>query len=177
MRTQKRVSEGPTLVGQQALARELGVTDRRVRQMVEGHILPEPRDGLYDLGFCQDRYGLYREGTDRDWDRFFDQCEDLARESTELLRAALKPTSTLDMVTAASRAVQASYRDMRFMTAVRSKSDSERTLFFRVWEREETEAMALLLSRTCALMGEQEGRSGREVMEGLRREAREAEDA
>ena len=177
MRMQKRDSEGPTLVGQQALARELGVTDRRVRQMVEGHILPESRDGLYDLEFCLDRYGLYREGTDRDWDRFFDQCEDLARESTDLLRAALKPDGTLEMVRAASTAIQVSYRDMRFMTAVRSKSDSERKLFFGVWDREETEAMSLLLSRTCTLMGEQDGRSGREVMEGLRREVREAENA
>jgi hypothetical protein len=142
------------LVDQRTLARELNVTDRRVRQMVEEFILPDARDGLYDLDLCSGRYQLYRNGSERDWDRFFDQVLDDVQESSRLLDAALKPTSAMDAVTAASKAVQTTYRDMRFMTAVKSKTDSERELFFGLWKREEDNALRLLLSRACTLLGE-----------------------
>jgi hypothetical protein len=44
------------LVDHKELAGELGVTVRRVRQMLEKHILPPLRDGRHDLERCERRH-------------------------------------------------------------------------------------------------------------------------
>jgi hypothetical protein len=44
------------LVDHKELAGELGVTVRRVRQMLEEHILPPLRDGRHDLERCERRH-------------------------------------------------------------------------------------------------------------------------
>ncbi|MBN6823994.1 hypothetical protein JRF84_31000 [Methylobacterium organophilum] len=50
-------------VTQRALAKALGVSDRRVRQLAADKILPPPRGGLHDLALCKERFRAYRSST------------------------------------------------------------------------------------------------------------------
>ena len=50
-------------VTQRALAKALGVSDRRVRQLAADKILPPPRGGLHDLALCKERFRVYRSST------------------------------------------------------------------------------------------------------------------
>ena len=77
---------------QKNLAKQLGLTDRRVRQLVEEKILPEPdeADG-YDLEKCRARYDLYAHGDDVSWADFDRQMLEDAHQLEELMAKALKP--------------------------------------------------------------------------------------
>ncbi len=70
-------------VSQKELAKELGVTDRRVRQLVKERIIPAPRDESYDLDLCRRRYRLYSGGSDREWEAAFDEAHDLAQLASD----------------------------------------------------------------------------------------------
>src|SRR5215207_6477542 len=122
-------------VNQAELALELGITDRRVRQLVEERILREPRsDDGYDLELCRRRCRLYRSGSDREWDAAFDEASDLANMASDLHDKAYAENATVADVTAASVAIQASMGIMSFLTATKSKSQAERDLFFTIWD-------------------------------------------
>lgn len=43
----------------------------------------------YDLAVCRERYDLYRNGSADDWDEFFDETIDLAKETEKVVDRAL----------------------------------------------------------------------------------------
>lgn len=143
----------PNRVNQAELARDLCLTDRRVRQLVEERIVPRARDEGFDLELCRRRYQLYRSGSDREWDAAFDEASDLANTAYELHDKAYSENATVDDVKAASEAIQASMSIMSFLTAAKSKSQSERQLFFCIWDREENRSLGALLARGMELLG------------------------
>jgi hypothetical protein len=141
------------LVDTKKLASELGVTVRRVRQMVEEHILPPPRDGKHDLARCERRYRLYKRGADADWNAFYDEVEEAAKDAAKKFERALKrPAGVPDdaAVIAAAVAHQRNVTDLRFLTACKSRSAAERKMFLDWWDREDDQAMGMLLAHAMA---------------------------
>jgi hypothetical protein len=135
-------------VTQQQLAAELGITGRRVRQLVEAHIFPQAQNRNYDLALCRERYDLFRTKHDtRAWDELYTDLEACAKQAEELIEAALDPTSTAMQVYEASRTVQELFSDLRFITAARSKSEAERELFLELWRGKEHDALQALRGR------------------------------
>jgi hypothetical protein len=138
--------EEKQLVDTKRLARELGVTVRRVRQMVEEHILPPPNeDKKHDLERCQQRYRLYKYGTYDNWNTFYDEVEAAAKDMEKKFDSALKPGSTDEQIRAASAARRRVFEDMQFMAACRSKTAAERNMFLQLWEREYDQDMGGLI--------------------------------
>ncbi|MEH2503736.1 hypothetical protein V1290_002547 [Bradyrhizobium sp. AZCC 1578] len=146
-------SSEPVFVPQIELAKDLGLTDRRIRQLVEQRILPPARDEGHDLELSRQRYRLYSSGTDRDWEKCFDEAEDLARMAGELNDRAYEDNAGLEDIKAASIAIQRSTVLMSFITAAKSKSQSERELFWKIWDREEGQALGALFAHAMKLMG------------------------
>jgi hypothetical protein len=144
-----------TRVNQQSLAQELGVSDRRVRQMVDSFVLPQPHhdDGGYDLAVCRERYELYRNGSPEDWNDFFDETIDLAKETEKLVDRALSDSGTLADTRLASQNTQSDFARMNFITACRSQSQAEKDFFHPLWRREEDRILGGLLYRSMELMG------------------------
>lgn len=143
-----------TRVNQQSLAAELGVTDRRVRQLIEQRILP-PADaeGRYDLAMCEERYRLYRNGSDRDWADFFADAEAGISETARVFERAFADDATPDDVTRAAIAVSEDLARAQFMSAAKAKSPAEAELFRIIWDREEKHALGQLLWRGMELKG------------------------
>jgi hypothetical protein len=137
-------------VDQKELAGELGVTVRRIRQMVEEHILPPPRDGKHDLERCERRYRLYKRGTDADWDPFYDEVLARAKDAERKFERALKPGATDAHITAAAVAHQSNMADLRFCTACKSRTTAERKMFLAWWDREDEQAMGRLFAHVMA---------------------------
>jgi hypothetical protein len=133
-------------VDQKQLAVELGVTVRRIRQMVDEHILPPPRDGKHDLERCERRYRLYKRGTDADWDQFYDEVLARAKDAERKFERALRPRATDAQIRAASVAHQDHMADVRFCTACKSRTTAERNMFLLWWDREDERAMSLLFA-------------------------------
>src|SRR4051794_18089183 len=95
-------------VSQVELARGLGITDRRIRQLVDERILPPAADGGFALDLCEHRYKLYTSGREDDWNQAFRQAEMLAEVAADLVEKAYADGAVAADVTAASIAVQAS---------------------------------------------------------------------
>jgi hypothetical protein len=162
-----------TYVNQKGLAEELGLTDRRIRQMVAQHLLPEPWPELgYDLERCERYYGLYqRKDEPQAWIAFLRQIEEAAVTVQRLIDRALKPRGTKEQLKAASLALQALSADMRFVTAARSNGEGERSFFEQWWSEKEDQNMGLLLSRAVQIMADENGTTFEEVAWRLGSEA------
>lgn len=143
-----------TLVNQQQLAAGLGVTDRRIRQLVEQRILP-PADseGCYDLATCRERYELYRSGNERDWSDFYRDAEAGIHETAAIFERAFADGATVADVKRASEAVSADMARAHFISAAKAKSQAEADLFKIIWDREEKHALGQLLYRGMELKG------------------------
>lgn len=113
-------------VSQKRLARELGLTDRRVRQLEAEHILEPESDweSGYDLAKCRERYGLYQRPDDRlAWNEFFDQFMRDGRSADAAAKKALAGGST-DDVRRAIRLNEELFSDWRFIDAVRAPREA-----------------------------------------------------
>lgn len=143
----------PVFVSQIELAKDLNVTDRRVRQLVTERILPPARDEGHDLALSRERYRIYSSGSERDWDKLFDEAEDAARLAGELSDRAFAADAGLEDIKAASIAIQRSTVLMSFLTACRAKSDEERRLFWNWWDKEEGQALSGLLAHAMTFIG------------------------
>jgi hypothetical protein len=143
-----------TFVSQIELARDLKLTDRRIRQLVAERILPPAREEGHDLELSRRRYRLYSGGSERDWHLAFDEAEDLARMASDMNAKAFADNAVPEDVTAASIAIQSSTAMMAFLTGAKSKSQPERELFWRIWDREEHQALGALMARAMELLGE-----------------------
>ena len=70
------------LTSQSKLANELGLTDRRVRQLEDQGVIVRNCDGRYDVGLNHSRYRLF---IDRDIDRVATAVEEAAKRSDDAL--------------------------------------------------------------------------------------------
>ena len=139
---------------QTALASELGVSPRRVRQLIAEGILPAARAGAYDVQRCLERHELYLARHDgAAWEAFEDRLVRDARRAERLLAAALRPAAGWPQLRTASVATQRLFSDLSFMTRCRSKTPAERTLFLELWREREDRALGLLVARACELPG------------------------
>ena len=139
---------------QTALASELGVSPRRVRQLIAEGILPAARAGAYDVQRCVERHELYLARHDgAAWEAFEDRLVRDARRAERLLAAALRPAAGGPQLRTASVATQRLFSDLSFMTRCRSKTPAERTLFLELWREREDRALGVLVARACELPG------------------------
>ena len=129
------------------IAFELGLTERRVRQLVDECILPPAIEGTFDADLCRRRYRLYTRGASADWTPIYDDIVALAATSEDLVARALGPNGTVVDIARACESVSALWSDMRFISAVKSSSQSERQFFFTTWDREEGRILTALLAR------------------------------
>ena len=128
---------------QKDVAARLGLSDRRVRQLIASRILPEPgHEGLYDADECAVRYRLYTAGTDRDWSDFFDDLEADDKKLSALVEKATQPKASLDDIGMAGRAVLKLFGRLRFAMVVNEKSEATSALITRLLAIDEAAAMA-----------------------------------
>jgi hypothetical protein len=163
----KKTRPTPAFASQKALALRLELTDRRIRQLVDEKVLPEPRDGRFDVARCFERYRLFRSKDPDAWAEYFDQVTRDAGEVEKLVAAALEPSSKKAEVTAASCAVQSVVSDLEFITAARSKTDGEREFVWSIWRAKADEALRLLLGRAVTIIAAESGRTVAEVQDAL----------
>jgi hypothetical protein len=137
---------------QTALASELGVSPRRVRQLIAEGILPGPNEaGTYDLERCVQQHALFLARHDAGaWAPFEDRLLRAARRVERLLATAVRPAASGPQLQAASVAVQGLFSDLSFMTVCRSKTPAERDLFLRLWREKENRALGALVARVAA---------------------------
>jgi hypothetical protein len=128
----------PKDINQKSLVRELGITARRVRQLVEAKILPEAGEGIYDLAVCKEFYELYSRGSDRDWEDFEARILEDAAEVEKLSKIALRPRATFSQVVHAARASVQLWNAIRFcMAAARGVGDATKALTLRLVDYDE----------------------------------------
>lgn len=156
-------------VNQKQLAARLRVTDRRIRQLEETRIIGSNADGLYDPDLCAERYALYKSGSEAEWDHCFHRAELEALEADRLVKLALRDTSKLEEVTAASTAYQASMSTVRFLAGSKDKNEIHRKMMLHFFRREEDETLGGLLYRTCEILGSERGLSAEQIMDEVKR--------
>ena len=121
-------------VSQKQLARELGLTDRRVRQLEAERILEAETDweSGYDVTKCRERYALYQRPEDRfAWDAYFDQFVRDGRAADAAAAKALDGGST-DDVRRAIRLNEELFSDWRFIDAVKAPREAREFLHIAV---------------------------------------------
>ncbi|WP_339033388.1 hypothetical protein WHZ78_16650 [Bradyrhizobium symbiodeficiens] len=129
------------------VARDLGLSPRRVRQLVDENVLPPATEGTLDADLCRRRYRLFTRDPTADWTHVYDDAIALARLSDQLMARALGPEAELPDVAEACLVVQNLMADLRFITAVKSNTQSERSLFLSAWARQEHDILAALIAR------------------------------
>jgi hypothetical protein len=128
------------------VAKSLGLTVRRVHQLVEELILPEPdNEKRFDLTLCDLRYMLFKHGTQSQWEDFCDDTEAGAHDVETKVNIALADRRTDEQVDAAARLVMRHYSNMLFLAACRSKTPVEKNLYLDKFTRERDELMGGLI--------------------------------
>jgi hypothetical protein len=148
------ISSSSNRVSQPELADALGLTARRVRQLVSEHILPDPDDdGRYDFERCQRFYRLYANGTESAWNVFCEEVQDMAARVDRLVRRATADrASRADLSKAGSELIKL-HEALRFIAAVKSSNDAERSFVTFVFDRFFTEAFGGLFNRAFRFAG------------------------
>src|SRR5215212_6056767 len=135
------------LVSQKALAAALGLTPRRIRQLVEMHII-EQRSGGYDVATCRERLELYRHKNDREaWNEYYSDVNNLAGKVETLMATTPKGASTEQQIQLTSQSVQELFSCLRFIASAQAKTKAERDFFVGLWRAEEDAALHFLLGR------------------------------
>jgi hypothetical protein len=130
------------------VAKHLGLTVRRVHQMVDELILPQPdHEKRFELALCDLRYSLLKHGTQSQWEDFCDDIEVEASEVEEKVNRALADNPTDEQVTTAIRAHLRYYSNLLFLATCRSKTAAEKNLYLEKFERERDEWAGSLLAQ------------------------------
>ncbi|WP_031243673.1 hypothetical protein [Mesorhizobium sp. LNJC391B00] len=162
------ISASPENVTAKALATDLGLTARRIRQLTAAKIFSiEPTDDLYDLDRCRQRYDLYSDRESPAWNRFFDRVAEDTTNADRFCNAALKPKGSQADLQKAVHAVESMFSDIFFMVAAKSGTQAERDFVMGIWQREQRAAMQPLLWRACEIMGDRTGLSPEQVAKKL----------
>ncbi|MBO6901185.1 MAG: hypothetical protein JJ864_07545 [Rhizobiaceae bacterium] len=151
-------------VDQKTLATELGVTARRVRQLVQAHLLPPANDeGVYDLDRCRRYFKLYSDKTPYEWAHFFRELRDESVRVERLVRKASSASATEAELARAGKAAAELFDALRFAIAAKSQSDAERTFMRLIFDRLEVETYGPLISRTFHLLAAKQGLTADEI--------------
>lgn len=143
-------------VTQKALAARLGVTDRRVRQLIERNILPAANHaGRYEFDECERRYHLYSTGAPFEWNTFIDELEADGRRLTSLRAAAHSPKAKLAEIGVYGRATLAWFSRLKFAQACRIKSETELALISRLVAYDEAASFDDVLQAVDAMSARQ----------------------
>jgi hypothetical protein len=151
-----RYSKERTLnMNQSELAAMLKVSDRRVRKMIEDHLLPEPdADGEFDGEECRSRHLLYRAGNEMAWAQFYDELERDAVEADRLMKVAVADTGSEADLGRAGSAISRLFADLRFsIAATPGQTTSARALAQRVLDADEGRMIGALLARLEQVTG------------------------
>lgn len=148
-------------VDQKALAKDLGITPRRVRQLVAADLLPEPDDDGYDLERSRQFYALYTNGSPRGWRDFHDEISALAIRVERWVKKA--ETLSKPNLAKAGREANRLFENLRFSIAATSDSDAERGYHRLLFDRLEAEVFGPLVRRTYHVLGAEKGLTKAEV--------------
>jgi hypothetical protein len=141
------MSETPRATAK-AVAKHLGLTVRRVHQLVEELILPEPdNEKRFDLNLCDLRYTLFRHGTESQWSDFIDDIEVEATDVEEKVNRALADNPTDEQVTAAIQAHLRYYSNLLFLATCRAKTKLERNLLIDKWTSDRDDWFSTLVAQ------------------------------
>jgi hypothetical protein len=128
-------------LSQKLLAERLGVTPRRVRQLIAENILPGPDSaGGYDAAECEARFLLFSGGSPQAWSRFFDAQEADGAALSQLRETAWDKRATLEEIGAYGRAVIRWHSRLKFAQAVHYKADETSALITRLAAIDEASA-------------------------------------
>jgi predicted transcriptional regulator len=128
------------------VAKQLGMTVRRVHQLVDELILPEPdNEKRFDLTLCDLRYMLFKHGTEGQWSDFIDDIEAEATEVEEKVRRAMADDPADEQITAAIKAHLQYYSNLLFLATCRAKTKLERNLLVDKWTSDRDDWMGNLL--------------------------------
>jgi hypothetical protein len=134
------------LVTTKELAKAIGVTARRVGQMVEEHLMPPPNaEKRFELERCELRYRLYKHGSVTQWNCYLDEVEAAGIASQEMFERAMEADAD-DLIKPAIQAIRRVHEDLRFLAVARSKTTAESNLFLDMWEQQEDNAIGALLA-------------------------------
>lgn len=141
------------------LARMLGVTPRRVRQMVKDHLLPPPDDDeLYDGAECETLYSLYTDGDDYAWSRFYDDLGRCSGEIDRLVRRlekiSAKGDDAIDAIGAAAVMTIQTFTRLRFALSARVRSKPEYPLLMQKLDMDEAQQFAPIIAKVKEIYGE-----------------------
>jgi hypothetical protein len=142
-------------MNQLELSKALHMSDRRVRKMIEQHLLPEPDEsGDFDGEECRRLYMLYRTGDEGSWDRFSAELERDSHEADRLLKIAISEGGTQADLERAGPAITKVFADLRFMiAAMPGAAPSARALIQRLIDADEGKAIGALLAKLERLTG------------------------
>jgi hypothetical protein len=158
------ISSSSNRVSQPELADALGLTARRVRQLVSEHILPDADDdGRYDFERCQRFYRLYSTGTESAWNVFYEEVQDMAARVDRLVRRATADSGSRADLAKAGHELAKLHEAVQFMVAVKSSSDAERSFIASVFDRFTSDAFAGILRRAGHFVGADLGLTDAEV--------------
>ncbi|GJE00023.1 hypothetical protein [Methylobacterium isbiliense] len=143
--SRRQKPSGRTL-GTPEIARELGIGDRRLQQLIAEQVLPPLQEGLHGLDDLRKLYRLYRHGTHEEWLIFLHDVLAEARQAERLIEAACEPASRPDQVRNASIALQRVMAALRCFVATKVP-EGLRDLQLDHVRRLEDEALVALLAQ------------------------------
>lgn len=167
----------PKSVPTKVLARELGLTERRVQQLVGDFVLPPPRDGRHELERCREQYEAYRDPDGHALGVLDRRAIAEAAEAERLVERACAGGSSPEDITAASRAHQAAVASARALIVIGFRNnDPARHFALLDLERRDDEAMGALLERAQHIMAERSGLTIEQVRQKIAADAAALED-
>ena len=145
---------------QTQLAKALGITTRRVRQLVDARILPDGRDGKWHLPTCGERYRIFLQKTERDIDKVAYDVEQRATQLEDLLDELVDAENDehrRDLLPKAVDLHREMFEALAFMISAWSKSESERALMLRLIDYDAREAFAPIWRAMQIIVGNERG--------------------
>lgn len=148
---------GSALVDQTRLARALGVTPRRVRQMIDDGIVRPATAGKWDLDVEIERYELFKSKDPLEWERVLDELERQSEAVGRLITTAVAPSGTGADIERAAEASDALLERLMLVNAIKAKSPSEREMFDGMFRMNHREQMQVLSTRMFELWSDKTG--------------------
>lgn len=144
-------------INQESVAAELGLTPRRVRQLVDEGVLSAPVEGRYDLAEAKRRYGLYRGARDGQtsgaaWEDALDELEQFAQQAEAAAEAAEKKP-TQETARAAAQSALHFTGWWKFIARCRSKTEEERQFVAGIIEATETALLSIAVAAGMKAVG------------------------
>ena len=148
-------NSAPSRVSQIDLARDLGLTDRRIRGLVDEKIIPAADDdGLFELTHCRRRYRLFTEKpSPAELEDFFAEVIRETREAQDLVDKALCEDAVIKDVAAAGAAIQANNATLDFLVAISARTQAEREMHWNIHKTFAMQTLAGLFARVAELTG------------------------